>query len=198
MKKSTKRAIFLVGVAIGVIVVGSVAIYLARKDAEFIRWEDQPDYKGPCTGPATWLPADLPVDVYLLAEDRELEPDVKEAIALWAPYLNWKGLVPQGMTAKGTIVHVSSMPLREIDPHGDTRLRHDKSCKVKRAEVRIPMPLLKNKVRACVVKHELGHALGIGHSDDEDSVMSPTRGVMFRCDRSDHLVALLRTAYGTL
>jgi hypothetical protein len=195
MNQAAKRAIVMLGIGLVVIVCAAALIYLLRADAGFY----QPASCG--HAPLRWNKADIPVAVWLSEEDRDLEGDVKEAIKFWTPYFTWGGVVPPDWStgnAGAKVVHVRSMQLQDIRPHGSTNWRHteDEKCEIGRADIRIPMPLLHGKVRTCVVRHEFGHALGLGHDSSEDSVMHEFRDGKFGCVIMPDDAELLRGTYG--
>jgi hypothetical protein len=193
-QKRILKAALILGVGLFGIAIATVVILLLRQDLGFMTPTS-------CGGAELkWARGDLPVQVWLNESDRDLEGDVKEAIVFWRPYFVWGGLVPAGWNtgeSGSKVVHVKSMMLQDINPHGDTRHKHteDAKCEIGRADIRIPMPLLKGAMRTCVVRHEFGHALGLDHDGDEDSVMSPTRGAKFGCEVSEHDAELLKRTY---
>lgn len=182
------------GVGVLIMTVAVIAILAGRVETGFMVREC---IEGTgVTAETKWSKTDLPIPVWLAVEDSSLGSDVEKAVEYWAPYLKWGNLYQPLDRPFGPIVIIESMPLQMERPHGVTVLKWVGQCQIRMAEIKIPMPLQAGRVRECVVRHELGHALGLDHDDDEDSVMHPERGWRFKCDITKYDQALLQTAYG--
>lgn len=147
-------------------------------------------------GETRWKTSSLPVDVWLASEDAALKPDVQAGIDFWAPYLRWGGIIQPLEERPDPVIMIESFPAPDRS-HGKAKLSWLGDCEIRRVEIKVPMPMLSGPTRRCVVAHELGHALGLDHDDDEDSVMSASRSGRFRCEITDHDVELLRSVYGS-
>lgn len=144
-----------------------------------------------------WSRSDLPAPVYLAESEARLESDVKKAIEFWSPYVRWAGYVKPLQDPGDPAIIVDTVP---EDPQSKTRGHANPkwigACQIRRVLIGIPMPQMEGSVRECRVAHEIGHALGLDHDDDEDSVMKNVRGTLFRCEITKEDQALLAKTYG--
>lgn len=188
------RFFWLFGAAIIIMITATIVILLLREERGFMArecHEGQGDY-----ALTKWARSDLPIPVYLSVGEERLEADVKKAIGFWAPYVQWGGYTkPLEEDPPDPVIIVDAKQLDPEDVHGDAVLKWVGACRVRRVEIKIPMPLIEGRIRQCVTKHEIGHALGLAHDDDEDSVMSGARDWRFRCEITEHDQALLAKEY---
>lgn len=71
------------------------------------------------------------------------------------------------------IVEVISNGSFEPEHPGKTKLFWDETCRIRRAHVTVDGLVTDEKLRKVIMRHELGHALGLDHDTFEDSVMYP-------------------------
>lgn len=187
MTKETARIILGLCLAIGVIIGASAAILASRKDAGFL----------PCElgGEMVWPANAVPLEVYLDAADLDWEEPLLEAIDRFndvAPLFVYGGTYDPIRPPIAPAVLVSAEMFEEA--HGRTHLT-DAACTVVRADV--VLPGLVDEMQERIVAHELGHALGLDHDDNEGSVMFDRVDPRFRdFEISDADRALLRKTYG--
>jgi hypothetical protein len=191
--KANWKAFALLGAGAILMTVLTLVILSQREERGFMVREcvaDSGDHAA-----TKWSTADMPVPVYLSVSEKRLEADVQAAIEYWSPYLIWAGYAKFIQDPPDPAIIVDSMPASD-PPHGSATLKWIGACRIRHVDVKIPMPMLAGNMRTCVVRHELGHALGLDHDDDEDSVMNAHRGPLFRCEITEEDQALLGRTYG--
>lgn len=123
-----------------------------------------------------WDSTRLPLIVHLLAGRHEWRAPVAQAIALWPTALLFDGgetdlqldLSGAGLVSIEVASSTGSPPY-----HGETTL-HDRRCVLVGARIVVPLET-PPALRTCVVAHELGHVLLLGHSDRPGDVMHAER-----------------------
>jgi hypothetical protein len=186
---NTKRFLMVAGIFVALAVALGVYIMKTRKDTDWL--------KEPC-GKIQWERSRLPAPVYAdsTLPDDWIEP-LKQGMALIDPsgkLLKYEGRAP--LTTDDQTSYTILVEQWNDDQHGNTRHEVRKTdCKVYRMKVSVPVLLLPGKVRVRAAAHELGHSLGLGHSDWETHIMYPVASTLFPFSLSEHEKALLETYF---
>lgn len=134
-----------------------------------------------CGGKLAWFHGDMPVPVYLDDSMSDWAMEAEAAVEWWSvrgAFYTWDGVLSAFQSPKDpAVVFVAD---GSIKPNADGRIHAVgkiswvDGCRVRRVVVQVPPDFVFSDVRLFVVKHELGHGLGLDHSDWEDSVMYPS------------------------
>ena len=173
MRLKMSRIGFLGLMGLMILAMGLLVLVICRQRHE-AAW-----IKAPC-GEVRWEAARFPIPIYY---DSVLPLDwikpLEDGGALIDPkdvLFSWKGTLPLG----------TEQPLYSIvleqwndDGHGRTHWEVDKACHVTKMFVSLPVLMLPGKGRVRAAAHELGHGLGLGHSDWENDIMYPKASTWF-------------------
>lgn len=147
--------------------------------------------EAPC-GPIDWTRARMPAPVFLEASfSEEWLPRVLEGIAIVDPdgeLHEMRGRLLLGEDPPPYSILIAAVNEEE---HGKTEWSVDAQCRITRMKISIPVLVRDGRVRACVVAHEFGHALGLAHSEWEFDVMMTPQRPLFPCRMSEREEALL-------
>jgi hypothetical protein len=150
--------------------------------------------------PKVWNASDIPLVVVLDSDLVALEPLVQEAIAWWSGQVGFNPFLYAGMLPVKTGIDIrGAIPIYELnDAHpndGDTVLL-PKVGMVEVGAIGVKADLAKTPDKALrVLKHELGHLLGLAHDKDPKSIMSASGDVGDQVTINDR--KLLKELYGS-
>lgn len=152
-----------------------------------------------------WDRSQLPVPIYLAPAASPWALDLQAAMTVVDPdgrLLRLIGplppLVAQPASAIRFDLDADSAPGMTL--HGvertDVRRSQEGICRVWTARVSIPTTVERGPLRTRTIAHELGHALGLAHSDVETSLMYPRATERFEFGLSSEDAVRLEEAYG--
>jgi len=125
----------------------------------------------------------------------EMPGEVSSAIDAWSPLALGLRLLETRDTAQATLIVEWTPSLSERS--GVTNVTWDRAGRILRARVtlatRDPVSgeILSEHARRAIALHEMGHALGLPHSADEDDAMHPVTSVERPTDRDLTSIRLL-------
>lgn len=206
--KNNWKGLLILGAAIAATAALTIVILLNRVDSGFMT-KDNDGKPLPC-GAVHWHRASLPIPVMLEHTSEHLRKETAEAMVWWNDKAGIELFKAGGVLTfpkeqpDGTIlvedVSDGSLEDDEGNIHGLTtwRAKDDTGyCRAVSMHVRVPGKGIVEweNTRAKIMRHELGHSLGLDHDDWERSVMY--RGTKFELDtltEDDH--KLLKETYG--
>ena len=180
---TTARFFLVMGIFAGVAAVLVGYILLHRHAATWIQ--------EPC-GAIQWEHSRLPVPVWTdSALDADWTSPLLEGFDVIDPehkLLEYKGRLALGVDAP--LYAITVEPWNDPE-HGNTHHEVTASCKIVRMIISMPVGMLPGKGRVRAAAHELGHGLGLDHSDWETDVMYPKASTLFPFRLSDTEKGLL-------
>ncbi len=149
-------------------------------------------------GELRWDRADLPVPVHVRAEDLGWSDAVLAGLDTIDPekkLFRWGGLIFHDAVLIDPII-VFEQDSGIEDGHGHETIRWTDECRIRSVEIRMPLVADHRGIaRERAAAHELGHAVGLDHDDQETSVMYPSADPRFEYDLSGKDSELLKNAY---
>lgn len=186
---TTRRFLWIAAVFLGVGVIIGTVILTGRKKTSPMRAE---------CGQLVWPVSALPVSIWLDPIAAEWEPDVRAGIGIIDPEGRWLHYAGQtGPAGNAPSIQSILVSTANIDDHGNTHADYDKrDCKITHVTIQLPGLILPGKARTRATAHELGHALGLAHSDWETDVQYPHATSLFSFALSKEDRAILCASYG--